>query len=207
MKKGLKIALITITLIVLLGTVFAFIDYTRLKNDKKPIFIYRNVHVYTNTKLLGVEYYGLGYSIFDCKECMKKIKINPLYFSTYAWFISSSDIDNVKIIESEKCNSKAELYYSFSDNRNVYTYCLDDIKITEKNENSFTLKDYLNMDNDVIYDIIEKFTIWPEASFDDGGTKIFSGENFNILVCKTISDNNNIYIGTKTMGYNKGFCE
>ncbi|MDD2409303.1 MAG: hypothetical protein PHD03_01100 [Bacilli bacterium] len=207
MKKGFKITLIIITSIVLLGTIFAFFDYARLKNDKKPVFSYRHVNIYNDTKFMGTKYYGLGYSIFDCKICDKKINVGPLYLSTYAWFIENGNVTSIDVIKRENCGSKAKKYYFFDDKRSIYTYCLDDIKITDENNNTISLSDYLQIDNDAIYYIIENFTTRPEASFDDGGSKIYSGEDFNILVCHTLSENNDIYIGTKQMGYNKGFCK
>lgn len=209
MKKGIKITLIIITSLILLGIIFAFTDYSRLKNGKKPIFIYRNVNIYNNTIFLGTEYYGLGYSITDCKNCLEpnKISVNPFYLSSYAWFIETSNISNIEVVKSEKCDSKAKLYSKLDNNRNLYTYCIDEIKIIEENDNLADLKDYLKIYDDAIYHLIENYTNQSKASYDDGGTKIYSGDDFNILVCHTISGNNDVYIGIKEMGYNKEFCK
>lgn len=207
MKKRFKIALISLASIVFIVTIFALTDYIRLKNEKKPIFIYKNVAIYNNTKFVGTKYYGLGYSFFNCEVCSKKINFGLFYLSTYAWFIENSSITSIEAIENKKCSNEIKKYYTLSNDRSIYTYCLDKIKITEENDYTIDLADYLKLNSDAIYEIIENFTLKPEASFDDGGTKIYSGEGFNILACHTISGNNDIYIGTKQMGYNKGFCQ
>lgn len=207
MKKEIKITLIILASLVLIGVIFGFTDYMRLKNNKKPIFTYRNANIYNETILLGTEYFGLGYSIIDCDKCTKQLYFNPLYLSSFGWFIGTSNINRIDVVKSTKCDSKAKFYYSLDEDRDVYTYCLDNIIITEENNNSSELNDYLKTFDDAIYYIINNYTTNPGPSFDDGGSKIYSGEDFNILVCKTLSGNNDIYIGDKEMGYKEGFCK
>lgn len=206
MKKTIKIILIIIASIVLLGTIFGTVDYIRAINGKKPIFIYRNGNIYKESNLTITEYYGLGYKIIICKEnCDKPITIMPLYLGTYAWFIGADYITNVEVVKTKKCDNKAKLYYTV-DNRNIYTYCLDQIKISKSNE-IIQLKDYLEVDPNAIDFVINDFTEEPEGLFDDGGSLLYSGIDFNLLECHTLAGNNDIYIGTENMEYFNDFCK
>lgn len=60
MKKGLKITLIILGILILLSLIFFAIDYMRVQNQERPLFCI-NVATYTDggTKV----YYGLGYKV------------------------------------------------------------------------------------------------------------------------------------------------
>jgi hypothetical protein len=203
MKTVIKIFLIVIAMIVISGTIFGIIDYNRAKNGKEPIFIYRNYIFHNKGQVTVTEYYGLGYKIvmFSSNE---KPKFLLFGLGTYAWFIGSNDIIDIEIIIAEKCDNKAELYY-IVDDRNIYTYCLNSIKIISEN-NSLELKEYLMINTNAINDIIIKFTDNNTNSYDDGGTILYKGEEFNLLKCHTLDGNNDIYVGNKNMGYSNSFC-
>jgi hypothetical protein len=205
-KKVIKIILIIITLIVVLCAIFGAVDYSRAKNGKKPIFIFHNENINSKNELVAIAYYGLGYKLIVCnKYCdANKVVFMPLYLGTYAWFIGPDYITNVKITKSEECDNKAKLYYT-EESRNIYIYCLDQIEIEKENE-TMQLKDYLWTDPNVIDDIITRFTDNNTNSYDDGGTILYKGDEFNLLKCHTLAGNNDIYIGDKTMGYPNNFC-
>lgn len=209
MKKVIKIILVIIILIVVLCAIFGAVDYSRAKNGKKPIFIFRNESIGSKDEIVATAYYGLGYKLIVCnKYCIDdKVVFMPLYLGTYAWFIGPDYITNVKITKSEECDNKARLYYA-ENNRSIYIYCLDKIEIGKELPwiETMQLKDYLWTDPNAIDDIITRFTDNNTNSYDDGGTILYKGDEFNLLKCHTLAGNNDIYIGDKTMGYSNNFC-
>lgn len=67
MKKIIQIILIVIASIVILGIIFAVIDYFISRSGKKPIFIYHTVNVlHEDVNKEGTEYYGIGYKVTIC---------------------------------------------------------------------------------------------------------------------------------------------
>lgn len=197
MKK--KIILIIILSIIGLGVIFGTVDYIRFKNDKNPIFT-----IYVHGKSNWDKYYGLGYLIVKNDDCEDVFVKFGSYLSTYACFLGPDYPTNIKIIKSENCNAKADLYFT-EENRKVYTYCIDEINIY-KGKDVLSLKEYLGLDEDGIEFIIENFAEDSNNSYDDGGSILYHGDNFNILKCHTIMGNNDIYIGDKNMGYSSNFC-
>lgn len=64
MKKGLKIVLIVIGLIIILGLIFFAVDYNRAQKQEKPIFCIPNPAGECNDGGT-MEYFGLGYKVID----------------------------------------------------------------------------------------------------------------------------------------------
>lgn len=62
-KKVMKIILTVIGALIILGVIFANIDYNRIKNDKKPIIA---IYMGKNDDTKIEQYYGLGYTITKC---------------------------------------------------------------------------------------------------------------------------------------------
>lgn len=83
MKKGLKITLIILGILILLALIFFAIDYSRVQKQEKPLFCIK-VETYRDggTK----EYYGLGYKIIDFNmlDGYDEIKIGT-------WFMKYTD--------------------------------------------------------------------------------------------------------------------
>jgi hypothetical protein len=128
MKKVIKIILITITSIVLLGTIFAVVDYIRAKNGENPIFIYRSNNINSEGYFIATEYYGLGYKIVVCDRCIdENVIFMPLYFGAYAWFIGMP-VDKLNGRWFHANNN--DIYLSF-DGVGYYTLSVDN-KVTEK---------------------------------------------------------------------------
>jgi hypothetical protein len=188
MKKRNKIILLIITSIVLLGTIFGTIFAIYISNEGK----------WNN-------YYGLGYVVINMENCQD----NPIkfgsYFATYACFIDAEYITSIEVVKTEQCDNKAKLYYA-EENRSIYNYCLDQITVNT-NIKTTQLKDYLEIDSTAIDFIINNFTEEPEGSYDDGGSFLYFGNDFNILKCHTLAKNNDIYIGNKNMEYFNDFCK
>jgi len=85
MKRKVLIICLVIIGIIILGAVFAAVDYNRLTNKKEPIFcISMGQYLDGGTK----EYIGLGYKIIDFNTLsgFDDVKIGP-------WFISYSDYE------------------------------------------------------------------------------------------------------------------
>ena len=84
MKKVIKIFLILISLIVLLGTILGMVDYVRVKNNQKPIFI---LHISKD----GYRHYGLGYAVWINDNCEGDYDNFGLFFSTFSCFVEDFD--------------------------------------------------------------------------------------------------------------------
>lgn len=85
MKKGIKICLIVIGVIIVLGLIFFAVDYNRAKNNEKPIFCF-NVATYRDGGT--IEYMGLGYKVIDFHSLSgyDEVKIG-------SWFMQYEDFE------------------------------------------------------------------------------------------------------------------
>ena len=87
MKKGLKILLIIIGIIIVLGIIFFVVDYNRVQKQEKPIFCIQNPAGIINDGGT-IEYFGLGYKVIDFHTLAgyNDIKIG-------SWFMNYNDFD------------------------------------------------------------------------------------------------------------------
>lgn len=117
----------------------------------------------------------------------------------------------INTIETPNCSGVSELIYENGE-RDLYAYCLDEIKVIKENDNcsdnncSKTLKELLtNQGNTIInsiYDYMDNLEI-----LNDGGTKVytsykeskFTNNGLKIISCNTIDGNKDIYIGPLSM--------
>lgn len=202
--------LIIVSVVIILANIFGIIDYNRIKNGEMPIFMIAQ-HDKSGPE---ISYYGLGYKLVRNPGISYKEKI---YMDNYVkfgyWFytkkidINKPQINYINKFEIEftkKCDNKVKLYHSLID-KNIYTYCIDNIKVINNN-NTIELKEFLNIDNNHIEDIINQYTQEKEI-YKDGGTKLYEGKNFKILKCKTLNDNNDIYIGNSSLKYENDYCK
>lgn len=76
MKKGIKILLIILGVIIILGLIFFAVDYSRVQNHEKPIFC---INYATANDGGTKEYLGLGYKViaFNRLDGYNEIKIGP----------------------------------------------------------------------------------------------------------------------------------
>lgn len=88
MKKGIKVLLIVIGVIIILGLIFFAIDYNRVQKQEKPIFCIQNP---AGVIMDGgtIEYFGLGYKVIDFNMLngYDEIKIG-------SWFMQYEDFEN-----------------------------------------------------------------------------------------------------------------
>ncbi len=121
----------------------------------------------------------------------------------------------VKITEEKNCSKEKRLYYK-GEKQNIYTYCIDSIKI-ERQGKYIELKS-LEQGEDTLYHLLE--SLKKVEVYKDGGSILYEDIKeskqsvipFRILQCNRIDDTNkeknqDIYIGIKEMEYEKGFCE
>ena len=86
MKKGIKILLIILGVIIILGLIFFAVDYSRVQKQEKPIFGIR----YAIANDGGTEeYLGLGYNVIDFNRLngYDEMKIG-------SWFMKYEDFEN-----------------------------------------------------------------------------------------------------------------
>ena len=88
MKKGIKVLLIVLGVIIILGLVFFAIDYNRVQKQEKPLFCIQHP---AGVIMDGgtVEYFGLGYKVIDYNMLngYDEIKIG-------SWFMKYEDFEN-----------------------------------------------------------------------------------------------------------------
>lgn len=121
----------------------------------------------------------------------------------------------VETIENKNCSGELTEYYNFN-NQKLYLYCIKRINLYD-DENAILLKDYIEVNNYNIEEVIKKITsrLKLEEVLWDGGTKIYRDTNENkisnngltIIECNTVDSNKNVYIGTKQMEYKSEFCQ
>lgn len=123
--------------------------------------------------------------------------------------------EKIEAIETKNCNKVATLYYEDND-KNIYTYCLDNVIINIGNERQ-ELKDYFKNNKDEIDNVISKLkedlmqdsSYWSDGSmiYKDGGSRLYTNTGMSMLICNTIDGNKDIYIGHEDMRYEDGFCK
>ena len=113
------------------------------------------------------------------------------------------EITDISLNVNDNCENKAKLLLEQND-RNIYTYCLDDItiKLNKKEEN---LKKFIENDNDAIDKIIGMVEL--KDTLYDGGTKVYKGDELTVIKCHTLDGNRDIYIGDQSMKFKENFCD
>ncbi len=114
-----------------------------------------------------------------------------------------------EVITLSDCDNEPKLYYQEQD-RNIYLYCLNSIKVNEDN-NVLELKNYLQTHPNEVEDIKNNMT--EAAYFKDGGSILYQDESilskngFSILNCNTLDGSKDVYIGPIGMDYERSFCQ
>ncbi len=117
----------------------------------------------------------------------------------------------IETIETKECNKIPVLYYAGSE-FNIYTYCLDEVYY-QKDDTKEELRYILNGRYDEFTALFNK--LGKQDNYEDGGTILYrdggstliSNNGLSILKCHTTEGNTDIYIGSKDMGYEEGFCK
>lgn len=123
MRKGIKVALIILGVIIILVLIFFSIDYNRVKNGEKPIFCINTANANDGgTK----EYLGLGYKIIDFNRLdgYDEVKIGT-------WSMKYEDFEN-------EYNANANVIVNGYDNIPSITITGEDAIIIKQILNEFT---------------------------------------------------------------------
>ena len=128
MKRGIKVVLIILGVIIIFGLIFFAVDYNRVKNKEKPIFCIRNP---AGISMDGgtIEYFGLGYKIIDFNRLngYDEVKIGT-------WFMKYEDFEN----EYNNYVSDTKVIVNDYDNVPSITITGEDALIIKQILNEFT---------------------------------------------------------------------
>lgn len=128
MKRGIKVVLIILGVIIIFGLIFFAVDYNRVKNKEKPIFCIRNP---AGISMDGgtIEYFGLGYKIIDFNRLngYDEVKIGT-------WFMKYEDFEN----EYNNYVSDTKVIVNGYDNVPSITITGEDALIIKQILNEFT---------------------------------------------------------------------
>ena len=120
--------------------------------------------------------------------------------------IATTSNSKIEVVKSEQSNLNQFNKYLERDNRIIYlTSNIKEIYYKESNT-KIALKDYITNSfqttDDAIKHLTDEMIIFGELN--DGGTKIYKSQEFNITIvkCNTVYKNKNIYIGDYLMNFN-----
>lgn len=143
MKKGIKVLLIILGVIIVLGLVFFAIDYNRVQKQEKPIFCIQNPAGVIRDGGT-VEYFGLGYKVIDFNRLdgYDEIKIG-------SWSMKYEDFEN----EFNDYVDNAKVVVEGYNNIQAITITGEDATMIKQLLNEFTYNDEL-CDGIYSYEII-----------------------------------------------------
>ena len=129
---------------------------------------------------------------------MKKIIYLILVLICITGCNKNDSISDITFSNIDNCNKKPQLLLK-KDNVNIYTYCIDNIKININNK-SVDLKSYIKKNKNAIDNIIE---FLPFKTFETEMLTNYAGEKFetdkngtlSLLKCHTYDGNEDVYIG------------
>lgn len=134
----------------------------------------------------------------------------------YFLLIKGEENYSIKTVVLDNCDNRAKLYYDDNTNK-IYTYCLNNVKV-ELGNKEYELSTYLKDKKITIKDFFAKIlkdeTTWPVLmTASDGGTTIYDNQDINLIRCnrlsgeETIETNQDIFIGSKGMGFKNNYCQ
>lgn len=201
-KKLFKKLFLIILIIFIIGLVTALIDYMRMSSGKVPMF---NVSSYDSVKKKQT-FKGLVYtasrrvraSDSESISDSSKLKFKIL---TFALEVPDQRINEeieytFKIEKSKEC-SKSVLYYADL-NIKIYTYCLDNILLNNKE-----LSSYFSKNANILDDVDSKLEY--TGLYTDKSTMMFKNDTIRMYRCHK-SNINDVYIGPVDMSFQEDFC-
>ncbi len=123
-------------------------------------------------------------------------------FLSEAEMISDESFDKYEIIvnEENECNTDNNIIFSGED-KDIYTYCLDDITIKYSN-NNYELSAALSSSKITIESLFENEE---SQTTDEEGNTLYTFKNYNIIECNK-EKSKDIIIGPKSMKINSTTC-
>lgn len=115
---------------------------------------------------------------------------------------------DLEIVNTEECDNEVREYINI-DNREVYTVCLSEIFLIDKDITlSSYLKDAPSLDSG-IEELTSNMSI--KDIYKDGGTKVYRNSNMTVIVCNAMLDTNktnkDVYIGDENLELKENFCK
>ena len=149
-----------IIFIILLGIVTAGVDYWRMMNGEVPIFNKSQYDLKTKKQTFQGLFYSAERKVLlsmdEGLDTSSNIKYKLLFFFPLDVVLKQKDSSNFVLFGqgSVECDGVTRTYFT-NDNVKVYTYCLDDIFIKEKDSKS--LLSYLENDDSILSKIDNNF--------------------------------------------------
>ena len=115
----------------------------------------------------------------------------------------------LELIKITGCKNQATEYYQKTgQERKTYFVCLDEIYIKKENTKQITLEYHFDNVNQSFDASIDQLINQMEMVdvYKDGGTKMYQGNNYRMLVCNTIDGNKDVYFGDLTLEYENDYC-
>ena len=116
----------------------------------------------------------------------------------------------LELVKITGCKNQATEYYQkIGQERKVYFVCLNEIYIKKENTKQITLEYHFDNVNQSFDASIDQLINQMEMVdvYKDGGTKMYRGNNYRMLVCNTIDGNKDIYIGDINLEYENDYCK
>lgn len=215
--KVIKLIRNLLIIVVILGVLTAYIDYTRMTKGYTPLF---NKEFY-NEKTKIETYRGIFYIAertikLDKKESLSSssnIKYKFLKYELDIKKVNNKKESDILVFtkEQNECDKNSKLIYADL-NRKYYTYCLESIKIKENNNKSKDLLEYIKKDDEIIK-ILESNMEY-RGLYKDGTTQMFKTEIDNIsnnglamYICNTKNINDVYIVPRNTEMMSNDFCK
>ncbi len=208
-KKRLGFFAKLLILVVVLGILTCLIDYTRVLDNEEPMFAIKSYDRKTKIQ----KYRGFFYIVerkitISEKESMKDSKditFKVLLFELNLEARKTSDKKVVKLSYTKEDDCTASKLIYATEDIKVYTYCINDLKITENNKetkyNTF-FKDQ-NITNIIPY----------SGLGEDKSTEIYIDENneyakdgIKLYRCNNKNDKKSLYFTSKDTEIQSDFC-
>ncbi len=198
---------------VVIGFLSAMVDYFRMKTGEIPIFSIKKYDEKTKIQTFrGIFYKAERKTTSSEKESLvesSEIKFAILVFKLDVpkQFKEIKLEYNVITKETDTCQESAKLYYA-DKNIKVYTYCLDEIKISKENK-AEALSKYLQRNSNIIDELDSELTYMGQHT--DRSTLMFKDtnnmSNNGLTMYKCNKENiNDIYIGPANTVFQQDFC-
>lgn len=215
MKKNSFFTTITKMLIifVVFGFLTAAIDYFRMKSGENPLINIKKYNEKTKIQTFrGIFYKAERKVTSSDKESLTEssgIKFSILVFELAVprQFKEIKSTYSINTKEIENCQEPAKLYYADKSIK-VYTYCLEDIKLTKNNKEE-VLEKYLKKSTTIIDELDAELSYL--GLYSDRTTLMFKDTNniakngLTMYRCNR-PNINDVYIGPEGTTFQPDFC-
>ena len=173
--------------------------YEKSMEELFPVIVRKKMSSYSNSSIAKV---------FDELDARAQKHFNLSEFTL------DDNVENLSIGDITKINvkkGKIKKLLTFND-RSIYG-SKNNITLYDKEDNEYELIKALDSDLFNIQQIFDYLTYETEKgnvtveTLKDGGTSIYSGKDYTVIVCHTLDDNNDIYFGDSSLKYKESYCK